>query len=98
MSTLASHVFVGATFTNNSGRATYTVTELDNRGGFTAKRANNKTFKVTAGRIAKARRLLAEGPVDFRCIDYTVAIEAGAIFALGNEVVVNFSDKTYTAA
>ena len=86
-------IVIGSTFTNRSG-ATYSVVALDGRGGFTAARANGKTFKVSAGMMRKASRLLASGPVPFRSISYTVAIEAGVCFALG--LIADTTTKTYS--
>ena len=94
---LPAHIIPGATFSNISGSSTFTVVSLDSRGGFTAKRANDKTFKVPSSRIKKARELLAVGPVNFRVISYTVAIEAGVVFALRDEMTVDATTKRYVA-
>ena len=90
---LPSFVAVGATFKNRSG-AEYRVVELDNRGGFIASRANGKTFKVSGGMVRKALRMAADGPVPFRKVNYTVAIESGAVWAAG--LTTDTTTKTYT--
>lgn len=91
------NVTPGDTFGTRNKPGVFRVVSLDGRGGFTAARANGKTVKVTAGRIAMARRMLAEGPVLFRKVDYTVAVEAGVVYALRDELVVDAESKTYIA-
>jgi hypothetical protein len=97
----ASPIIVGATFTSRGG-AVYTVTADRGAKGFSIARANGKEVRIS-GRIVSSTLERARAGETFAYqrnrpaggISYTVAIEAGVIYALRDVLVRDDANRRY---
>ena len=93
MAITSSPIVVGATFTSRTG-STYTVTEDRGPNGFTITRSSGKAVRIS-GRMIASTIARAEAGESFTYqrsrpnggISYTVAVEAGVVYALRDALV-----------
>ena len=96
-------VFIGACYQSRTGSG-YRIVSLDKKGGFTAERiATGKTVKISSSLLRKVAARAAAGEVfayqrnaPQGGISYTVAIEAGAVYALG--LIADDATRSYRSA
>lgn len=96
-------VFIGATYNSRTG-SEYRIVALDKKGGFTAERiATGKTVKISSSLLRKVSARADAGEVftyqrnaPQGGISYTVAVEAGVVYALG--LVADDATRTYRSA
>ena len=97
-----STITIGDTF-NSRGGAAYTVTSVDDRGGFTITRqSTGKAVKISGAAVAKvlARAIAGEAfayqqNTTKGGISYTVAIEAGVVYALRDTLTRDDSNRRF---
>ena len=95
-------VDIGAEFTSRTG-SKYTVVGLHTCGGFTIKRASSgKTVRIsgrmlgrTLVRINKGESFAYQANATKGGISYTVAIEAGVVFAMGDLLTRDDANRCY---
>jgi len=96
-------VFIGATYSSRTGSG-YRIVALDKKGGFTAERIKTgKAVKISASLLRKVSARADAGETfayqrnaPQGGISYTVAVEAGAVYALG--LIADDATRTHRSA
>lgn len=76
--------------------AEYTVTDEGKRGWKAERVETGSTVRISIGKVSKTIKHLREvGPMPFRSIDYTVAIETVVVWVLEDLIEIDHTDRVY---